>query len=96
MKKNFNEWLDKFINKNEIDKLEVLNITKNSNDYYFTVEQIMKFLGIIEPQEQQEIKKVLEKIDEDKEEIKDYFACLAVGFINAMESETIEDTEEAM
>lgn len=92
----FEEWLEKYISRNKIEKFEVLKINKNANDYYFTVDQVVKFLEIIEPQEQQEIKKVLEKIDEDKEEIKDYFACLAVGFINAMESETIEDTEEAM
>lgn len=91
----FNEWLEKYICKNEIDKLEVLNITKNSNDYYFTVEQIMGFLKIIEPQEQQEIKKTLEEMDENKEEIKDYLTCLAVGCINAME-DVAEDNEEAM
>ena len=92
----FNEWIEKFISKNKIDKLEVLKIEKDFNTYYFTIEQIVGFLKIIEPQEQQEIKKMLEEMDENKEEIKDYFVCLAVGFINAMESETIEDTEEAM
>ena len=91
----FNDWIEKFISKNEIDKLEVLNITKNSNDYYFTVEQVMEFLKIIEPQEQQEIKKMLEEMDENKEKIKDYLTCLAVGCINAME-DVAEDNEEAM
>ena len=92
----FDEWLEKYISKNKIEKFEVLKITKNANDYYFTVSQVMEFLKIIEPQEQQTIKDTLERIDEDKEEIKDYFTCLAVGFINAMEDETIEENEEAM
>ena len=82
----FNEWLEKYIFKNKIDKLEVLKITEDSNDYYFTVKQVMEFLKIIEPQEQQEIKKLLEELDEDKEEIKDYLTCLAVGCINAIEN----------
>ena len=59
----FNEWLEKYIFKNKIDKLEVLKITEDSNDYYFTVKQVMEFLKIIEPQEQQEIKKLLEELD---------------------------------
>ncbi len=92
----FDEWLEKYISKNKIEKFEVLKIIKNANDYYFTVSQVMEFLKIIEPQEQQAIKDTLERIDEDKEEIKDYFTCLAVGFINAMEDETIEENEEAM
>lgn len=92
----FDEWLEEYISKNKIEKFEVLKITKNVNDYYFTVSQVMEFLKIIEPQEQQAIKDTLERIDEDKEEIKDYFICLAVGFINAMEDEAIEDIEEAM
>lgn len=91
----FNEWLEKYIFKNKIDKLEVLKITEDSNDYYFTVKQVMEFLKIIEPQEQQEIKKLLEELDEDKEEIKDYLTCLAVGCINATEN-VAEDSEEAM
>lgn len=91
----FNEWLEKYIFKNKIDKLEVLKITENSNDYYFTVKQVMEFLKIIEPQEQQEIKKLLEELDEDKEQIKDYLTCLAVGCINAIEN-VAEDSEEAM
>ena len=90
-----NEWLEKYIFKNKIDKLEVLKITEDSNDYYFTVKQVMEFLKIIEPQEQQEIKKLLEELDEDKEEIKDYLTCLAVGCINAIEN-VAEDSEEAM
>ena len=68
---------------------------QNCNDYYFTVKQVMEFLKIIEPQEQQEIKKLLEELDEDKEEIKDYLTCLAVGCINAIEN-VAEDSEEAM
>lgn len=92
----FDEWLEKYISKNKIEKFEVLKINKNANDYYFTIDQVMKFLEIIEPREQQEIKKVLEEINENREEIKDYLACLAVGFINVMESETIEDIEEAI
>ena len=91
----FNEWLEKYIFKNKIDKLEVLKITEDSNDYYFTVKQVMEFLKIIGPQEQQEIKKLLEELDEDKEEIKDYLTCLAVGCINAIEN-VAEDSEEAM
>lgn len=91
----FNEWLEKYIFKNKIDKLEVLKITEDSNDYYFTVKQVMEFLKIIEPQEQQEIKKLLEELDEDKEKIKDYLTCLAVGCINAIEN-VAEDSEEAM
>lgn len=91
----FNEWLEKYIFKNKIDKLEVLKITEDSNDYYFTVKQVMEFLKIIEPQEQQEIKKLLEELDEDKEQIKDYLTCLAVGCINAIEN-VAEDSEEAM
>ena len=91
----FNEWLEKYIFKNKIDKLEVLKITEDSNDYYFTVKQVMEFLKIIEPQEQQEIKKLLEELDDDKEEIKDYLTCLAVGCINAIEN-VAEDSEEAM
>ena len=75
--------------------MEVLKITEDSNDYYFTVKQVMEFLKIIEPQEQQEIKKLLEELDEDKEEIKDYLTCLAVGCINAIEN-VAEDSEEAM
>lgn len=91
----FNEWLEKYIFKNKIDKLEVLKITEDSNDYYFTVKQVMEFLKIIEPQEQQEIKKLLEELGEDKEEIKDYLTCLAVGCINAIEN-VAKDSEEAM
>mgnify|MGYP006874288617 FL=1 len=41
------------------------------------------------------IKKLLEELDEDKEEIKDYLTCLAVGCINAIEN-VAEDSEEAM
>lgn len=91
----FNEWIEKFISKNKIDKLEVLKIEKDFNTYYFTIEQIVGFLKIIEPQEQQEIKKMLEEMYENKEEIKDYLTCLAVGCINAME-DVAEDNEEAM
>ena len=34
----FNEWIEKFISKNKIDKLEVLKIEKDFNTYYFTIE----------------------------------------------------------
>ena len=91
----FNDWIEKLINKNKIDKLEVLKIEKDCNIYYFTIEQVIGFLKIIEPEEQKEIKKMLEEMDENKEEIKDYLTCLAVGCINAME-DVAEDNEEAM
>ena len=96
MKKKFCEWIEKFIIANKIDKLDVLEIERNGKNYCFTIGQVVECIKLIDSQEQQAIKNMLEEISEDKEEIKDYFTCLAVGFINTIEDETVEENEEAM
>ena len=46
--------------------------------------------------EQDEIKKMLEKITDLNSNIKDYFMCLAAGFCYTLENSSQEENEEAM
>ena len=93
MQKKFSKWIEEFIKQNNIDITDVLELEKNGKKHYFTIEQIIEGIKLINENEQYEIREELEELAEQKEEIKDYFSNLAVGFINTLElDEELEET----
>lgn len=96
MKNNsFIKWIDEFVEENNIDKLQTFEIIKNKKQYCFTVEKVIDYIKIIDPEAQKTIKRMLEKIVKNKWSVVDYFQCLSVGVIATTE-EYAEENEETM
>ncbi|MDO5556336.1 MAG: hypothetical protein Q4G09_07020 [Clostridia bacterium] len=93
---SFEEWIEKFLKENKINKLDTFEVETNGKKHIFTVNNIIDVIKVTNEQEQNEIIKMFEKIVNVKGSIKDYMMCLSVAFINAYEQSNIEENEETI
>lgn len=89
-------WIEKYLKKHGINKLETFDIEINGEKRTFSIENITEIIKMTSESEQDEIKKMLEKITDLNSNIKDYFMCLAAGFCYTLENSSQEENEEAM
>lgn len=89
----FNNWLDTFIEEKGIDLKQILEVKTEGNTHYFEVGNIIENIKATEPEEQEEIKKTIIKIDFYNGDVVDYFKHLAQAIAQNYERE-IEKKQE--
>ena len=89
-------WIEKYLKKHDINKLETFDIEVNGEKRTFSIKNIIEIIKMTSESEQKEIKKMLEKITDSNSNIEDYFMCLAAGFCYTFEESSQEENEEAM
>lgn len=94
--KEFSEWLENYIKKNNVDKQETFKVQRDGKTYCLKIKDVMECIKLVDVKEQSEIKKMLERLTGNKENIKDYFMYLAVGIAYTFEECDLEENEEAM
>lgn len=95
----FNNWLDTFIEEKGIDLGQILEVKTEKNTRYFEVGNVIENIKATEPEEQEEIKKTIIKIDFYNGDVVDYFKHLAQALAQNYEREIekkqeIEETEK--
>ena len=95
----FNSWLDTFIEEKGIDLGQILELKTDKNTHYFEVGNIIENIKATIPKEQEEIKKMIIKIDFYNGDVVDYFKhlaqALAQNYEQQMEKEQeVEETKE--
>ena len=95
----FNNWLDTFIEEKGIDLGQILEVKTEKNTRYFEVGNVIENIKATEPEEQEEIKKTIIKIDFYNGDVGDYFKHLAQALAQNYEREIekkqeIEETEK--
>ena len=95
----FNSWLDTFIEEKGIDLGQILEVKTDKNTHYFEVGNIIENIKATTPEEQEEIKKMIIKIDFYNGDVVDYFKhlaqALAQNYEQQMEKEQeVEETKE--
>lgn len=83
----FNKWLDTFIEEKGIDLKQVIEIKKEDNIHYFEIGNIVDNIKTTTPEEQEEIKNVIVKIDFYNGDVIDYFKHLAQALAKNYEKE---------
>lgn len=94
--KEFSKWLENYIKKNNVNKQETFKVQKDGKTYCLKIQDVMECIKLVDSKEQNEIKKMLEKLTGNKENIKDYFMYLAVGIAYTFEECDLDENEEAM
>ena len=89
----FNNWLDTFIEEKGIDLKQILEVKTEGNTHYFEVGNIIENIKATAPEEQEEIKKTIIKIDFYNGDVVDYFKHLAQAIAQNYERE-IEKKQE--
>lgn len=95
-KNDFGIWIEKYLKKHNINKFETFNIEVNGEKRTFSIKNIIEIIKMTSESEQEEIKKMIEKITNSNSNIKDYFMCLAASFCHTLEESSQEENEEAM
>ena len=95
----FNNWLDTFIEEKGIDLGQILEVKTEKNTRYFEVGNVIENIKATEPEEQEEIKRTIIKIDFYNGDVVDYFKHLAQALAQNYEREIekkqeIEETEK--
>ena len=95
----YNSWLDTFIEEKGIDLGQILEVKTDKNTHYFEVGNIIENIKATIPKEQEEIKKMIIKIDFYNGDVVDYFKhlaqALAQNYEQQMEKEQeVEETKE--
>lgn len=95
----FNSWLDTFIEEKGIDLGQILEVKTDKNTHYFEVGNIIENIKATTSEEQEEIKKMIIKIDFYNGDVVDYFKhlaqALAQNYEQQMEKEQkVEKTKE--
>lgn len=93
---NFNKWLDKLVKESNIDVFEVYTIKKDGKSYDLTIKQILECLKLLKKEEQINIKRMLEEVIEENENVKDCLVCFGVGCVKTFNQINVEENEEAM
>ena len=73
----FNKWLDTFVEEKGIDLGRILEVKTDKNTHYFEVGNIVENIKATTPEEQEEIKNMIIKIDFYNGDVVDYFKHLA-------------------
>ena len=95
----FNSWLDTFIEEKGIDLGQILEVKTDKNTHYFEVGNIIENIKATTPEEQEEIKKMIIKIDFYNGDVVDYFKHLAQALVQNYEQQMekeqeVEETKE--
>ena len=95
----FNSWLDTFIEEKGIDLGQILELKTDKNTHYFEVGNIIENIKATTPEEQEEIKKMIIKIDFYNGDVVDYFKHLAQALVQNYEQQMekeqeVEETKE--
>lgn len=90
----FNKWLDTFIEEKGIDLKQVIEIKTEDNIHYFEIENIVDNIKHTTPEEQEEIKNVIVKIDFHNGDVIDYFKHLAQALAKNYEKADSEEIKE--
>ena len=85
---SFNKWLDTFIEEKGIDLGQILEIKTENNTHYFEVGNIIENIKATTPEEQEEIKNMIVKIDFYNGDVVDYFKHLAQALAQNFEQQT--------
>lgn len=84
----FNNWLDTFIEEKGIDLEQILEVKTEKNTHYFEVGNVIENIKATTPEEQEEIKKTIIKIDFYNGDVVDYFKHLAQALAQNFEQQT--------
>lgn len=84
----FNNWLDTFIEEKGIDLEQILEVKTEKNTHYFEVGNVIENIKTTTPEEQEEIKKTIIKIDFYNGDVVDYFKHLAQALAQNFEQQT--------
>ena len=85
---SFNKWLDTFVEEKGIDLGQILEIKTENNTHYFEVGNIIENIKATTPEEQEEIKNMIVKIDFYNGDVVDYFKHLAQALAQNFEQQT--------
>ena len=85
---SFNKWLDTFIEEKGIDLGQILEIKTENNTHYFEVGNVIENIKATTPEEQEEIKNMIVKIDFYNGDVVDYFKHLAQALAQNFEQQT--------
>ena len=84
----FNNWLDTFIEEKGIDLEQILEVKTEKNTHFFEVGNVIENIKATTPEEQEEIKKTIIKIDFYNGDVVDYFKHLAQALAQNFEQQT--------
>lgn len=85
---SFNKWLDTFVEEKGIDLGQILEIKTENNTHYFEVGNVIENIKATTPEEQEEIKNMIIKIDFYNGDVVDYFKHLAQALAQNFEQQT--------
>ena len=85
---SFNKWLDTFVEEKGIDLGQILEIKTENNTHYFEVGNVIENIKATTPEEQEEIKNMIVKIDFYNGDVVDYFKHLAQALAQNFEQQT--------
>ena len=85
---SFNKWLDTFVEEKGIDLEQILEIKTENNTHYFEVGNVIENIKATTPEEQEEIKNMIVKIDFYNGDVVDYFKHLAQALAQNFEQQT--------
>lgn len=84
----FDKWLDTFVEEKGIDLGQILEVKTDKNTHYFEVGNIIENIKATTPEEQEEIKNMIIKIDFYNGDVIDYFKHLAQALAQNYEQQT--------
>ena len=100
---SFEKWLDIFIEEKGIDLNEVFSIETNREVHYFEIGNVIENIKATSKEEQEEIRKMIVKIDFNNADVVDYFKHLAQALVQNYQreeqinaSENIEQTDNKL
>ena len=92
--KSFDKWIDTFIEEKRIDLNEIFSIESNGETHYFELGNVVENIKATSKQEQEEIRKMLVKIDFHNADVVDYFKHLAQALVENYQNEKNPDLQE--
>ena len=91
---SFDEWLDTFIEEKGIDLDEIFSIESNGESHYFELGNVIENIKATSKEEQEEIRKMIVKIDFHNADVVDYFKHLAQALVDDYQNGRNQDIQE--
>lgn len=88
----FDKWLDTFIKEKGIDLDEIFSIESNGETHYFELGNVIENIKATSKEEQEEIRKMIVKIDFYNADVVDYFKHLAQTLVENYQNDRDETT----
>lgn len=92
--KSFDKWIDTFIEEKGIDLNEIFSIESNGETHYFELGNVIENIKATSKEEQEEIRKMIVKIDFHNADVIDYFKHLAQALVANYQNEKNQDLKE--